>query len=133
MVQGQHGGSRGTKSYCATRDSPKGLGTDRDHDGSTGIDDLLTTDQTIRTLHSDTPDRVLTQMLSDLEDQTSSLGSDLGTLELNVQGVEDGGEFGSVELDVDDGSDDGFDGSDLGGSRGGVGSGGDCGGEGWGG
>ena len=72
-------------------------------------------------------------MLSDLEDQTSSLGSDLGTLELNVQGVEDRREFGSVELDIDDGSDDGFDGSDLGGSRGGVGSGGDCGGEGWGG
>jgi hypothetical protein len=109
------------------RDSPEGLGTDRDHDGSTGIDDLLSTDQTIRTLHGDTPDGVLTQMLSDLEDESTSLWGDLGTLELNVQGVEDGGEFGSVELDVNDGSDDGFDGSDLGGRGGGVGSGGDCG------
>lgn len=65
-------------------------------------------------------------MLSDLEHQSSTLGGDLATLELNVQGVEDRREVGSVELDIDDGSDDRLDGSDLGGGGGGVGSGRDC-------
>lgn len=110
---------------ASSPDSPKGLGSDGDGNRSAGIDDLLSTDQTVGTLHGDTPTSVLSHVLSDLEDQPSTLGGDLGTLELNVQGVEDGREIGRVELDVDDGSDDLLDGSDLGGGGGGVGSGGD--------
>ena len=108
------------------RHSPKGLGSDRDGDGSTGVDNLLSSNETIGTLHGDTPTGVLSQVLSDLEHQPSTLGGDLGALELDVQGVEDGREVGSVELDVDDGSDDLLDGTDLGSGGGGVGSGRDC-------
>jgi hypothetical protein len=108
------------------RHSPKGLGSDRDGDGSTGVDDLLSSDETVGTLHGDTPTGVLSQVLSDLEHQSSTLRGDLATLELDVQGVEDRRKVGSVELDVDDGSDDRLDGSDLGGGGGGVGSGRDC-------
>jgi hypothetical protein len=108
------------------RHSPKGLGSDRDGDGSTGVDDLLSSDETVGTLHGDTPTGVFSQVLSDLEHQSSTLRGDLATLELDVQGVEDRRKVGSVELDVDDGSDDRLDGSDLGGGGGGVGSGRDC-------
>jgi hypothetical protein len=108
---------------CSRCNSPKGLGTDWDLDGGTSVDNLLSSNETVGSLHGDTPTGALTQVLGNLQDQSSTLGGDLRTLELNVQGVQDGRKLGSVELDIDDGSDNLLDGTDLGSSGGSVGSG----------
>lgn len=103
-------------------DSTEGLGTDGDGDGRTSVDDLLTSDETIGTLHGNASDSVLTQVLGDFENESTTFGGLLFTFELDVEGVQDGGQVGGVELDVNDGTDDGLDLTDNTGSGGGVGS-----------
>jgi hypothetical protein len=103
-------------------DSTEGLGTDGDGDGRTGVDDLLASDETIGTLHGDASDSVLTQVLGNFENESAALRGLLFTFELDVEGVQDGGQVGGVELDVDDGTDDGLDLTDNTGGGGGVGS-----------
>lgn len=61
-------------------------------------------------------------MHSNLQDQPSTLGSNLLTLELNVEGVEDRRKLGAIEVDVDDGTNNLLDGSDLVVGSAGVGS-----------
>ena len=104
-------------------DSTEGLGTDGDGDGRTGVDDLLASDETVGTLHGDASDGVLTQVLGALEDESTAFGGLLVAFELDLEGVQDGGQVFSVELNIDDGTDDGLDLTDgVAGSRGGVGS-----------
>ncbi len=89
-------------------DAAKGAGADGDLDGEASVDDLLATDETLGTLHGNGTDGVLTEVLGDLENETTA------TLDiLDLEGVEDGGELLGVELDVDDGTDDGLDGTGL--------------------
>ncbi len=81
-------------------DTAEGGGTDGDTDGGTRVDDLLATDETLGTVHSDGTDGVLTEVSGDLEDETT-------TVEVNdLERVEDGGEVFGLKLHVDDGTDD---------------------------
>lgn len=84
-------------------DTTEGTLADGDHDGGTGIDDLLTTDETFGTVHSNGTDRVLTKVGSDFEDETT-------TVEVNdLESVENRGEVFALELNIDDGTDDSLD------------------------
>ena len=101
-------------------DTTEGAGTDGDLNGETSVNDLLATDETLGTLHGNSTDGVLTKVLGDLENETSA------TLNiLDLEGVKDGRELLSVELDIDDGTNDGLDGAGLAlrGSLGGEGAG----------
>ena len=83
-------------------DTAEGRGADGDTDGSTSVNDLLATDETLGTVHGNGPDRVLTKVGSDLEDETT-------TVEVNdLERVENGGEVFSLKLYVNDGTDDGL-------------------------
>ena len=83
-------------------DATEGGGTDGDTDGGAGVDDLLATDETLGTVHGNGADRVLAEVGSDLEDETTTVEVD------DLEGVEDGGKVFGLELDVDDGTDDGL-------------------------
>ena len=83
-------------------DTAKGGGTDGDTDGGAGVDDLLATDKTLSTVHGNSADRVLAEVGSDLEDETTTVEVD------DLEGVEDGGEVFGLELNVDDSTDDGL-------------------------
>ena len=104
------------------RDSPECGGSDGDLDRRTGVNDTLSSDETIGTVHGNASDSVLTQVLGNLEDKSSSSGV---TGELDLEGVENGREVVRVEVDIDDGTNDGLDGTGLDSRRGSVGSGGD--------
>ena len=78
-------------------DSSECFGTDGDHNGVAGIDDLLTTNETLSGVQGDSAHIVSTQMLRNLEDETR--GSTL-----HLKGVENGRQ-GTLELDVDDSTD----------------------------
>lgn len=81
-------------------DTTEAAGADVNLNGSTGVEDLLATDETLGTVHGNGTDRVLTQVLGDLEHEA-------GTLDvLDVESVVDGGQVLGVELDVDDGAND---------------------------
>eukprot|EP01137_Pigoraptor_chileana_P012314 Opistho-2@64579 len=84
----------------------QGVGADGDLDGGASVDALLAADETLRAVHGNGTDRVLTEMLGDLKNKTV-LAS------LNLEGVKDRGER-IVELDVDDGTNDGHDATRLG-------------------
>jgi hypothetical protein len=90
-------------------DSTEGLGTDGDGDGCASVDNLLTSNETIGTFHGDTSTGVLTQVLGHFEDESTTFGSLLVTFELNVEGVQNGGQVGGVELNIDNGTNDGLD------------------------
>merc|ERR1719319_490916 len=77
----------------------KGFFTDRDTNGGSGINDLLPTDKTFCTIHSNGSDGILSQMLGYLKDQPGGAAS-------NVQGVEN---FGKAifKLYVDNGTNNG--------------------------
>ena len=72
-------------------------------DGSTGIDDLLSTNETLSTVHGNGTDRVLAKVSGDLEDETTAVEV------LDLEGVENGGKVVSLELDIDDGTNDSLD------------------------
>jgi peptide chain release factor 1 len=54
-------------------DTTEGTGTDGNHDGVAGIENLLTTDETFGTVHGNAADNVLTQMLGNLQHQLVSV------------------------------------------------------------
>ena len=83
-------------------DAAESRGADGDTDGGTGVDDLLATDKTLGTVHGNGADRVLTEVGSDLEDETTTVEVD------DLERVEDGREVFTLELDVDDGTNDGL-------------------------
>jgi len=95
---------------------PEGSGSDRDGDRGTGVDDLLATDETVGTVHSNGSNSVLTQVLGDLENETTLLS----TLELDLEGVENRREVVRVEVDIDNGTNDGLDRTGLDSGRGSV-------------
>ena len=83
-------------------DTAEGCGADRDLDGGTRVDDLLATDETLGTVHSNGTDRVLTEVSGDLEDETTTVEV------LDLESVENGGKVLSLELHVNNGTDDGL-------------------------
>lgn len=97
-------------------DTTESTGADGDLDGETGVKDLLATNETFGTLHGDGTDGVLTKVLGDLENETTTTKNIL-----DLEGVKDSGELLGVELNIDDGTNDGLDGTGLalGGSLGG--------------
>jgi sugar (pentulose or hexulose) kinase len=72
---------------------------DRDGNGSTSVGSLGTTNKTLSTVHGNATNDILTQVLSDLEDQ-------LLVVVGGLKSVQDRRQLGSVELDVDDGTTD---------------------------
>ena len=92
-------------------DIPEGSWSDGNHDGRASVNDTLTTDKTSGSVHGDTPDGVLTQVLSDLEHQTATLRLLLALGELDVKGVENEGKVLAVKVNIDDGTNDGLDGA----------------------
>jgi hypothetical protein len=90
-------------------DTSEGSGTDGDHDGVTGVDNLLTTGKSLgtcycrsvfiqaikfdelHTVHGNTSDNILSQVLGNLQNQ-------FVTVLVGGKGVENGGELLSVEF-----------------------------------
>jgi hypothetical protein len=81
-------------------DTAQALGADGDGDGGTSVLNGLATDQTLSSVHGNGTDGVLSQVLGDLENQTT-------VQVLDLKSVQDGGELALVELDIDDGTNDG--------------------------
>ena len=69
-------------------------------DGSTSVDDLLTTDETLSTVHGDSAAGVFTKMGGDLEDKTTTMEV------LNLKSVQNRRKVLALELDVDNSTDD---------------------------
>jgi hypothetical protein len=69
-------------------------------DWSTGVDDLLATYETLGTVHSNSTNRVLTEMSSHLKNQTTAMEV------LNLERVENGGKGLGIELHINDGTND---------------------------
>merc|ERR1712198_602416 len=80
-------------------DSSKGLGSNRDHDWVTSVVDNLSTDETLGTVHGNSSDGVLSQVLGDLQDE-------LGGSVFNLQGVKNLWES-ILKLNVNDGTNNG--------------------------
>jgi hypothetical protein len=62
-------------------DTAKHTRTNRDGNGGASIGDLLSTDKTLSTVHSDGTDSVLAEMLGNFEDQTDGVVLDLKSVE----------------------------------------------------
>ena len=75
-------------------------------DGGTGVDDLLSTDETLGTVHGNGTNGVLAKVRGNLEDETAT-----GEV-LHLQGIENWGEVLSLKLNVDDGTNDSLDRAD---------------------
>lgn len=54
-------------------DATETLGADRNRDGSASVEHLGATDETLGTVHRDRADRVLAEMLRDLENEATAL------------------------------------------------------------
>jgi len=89
--------------------------TDRDSDGGTSVQDLLATHQTLSTVHGNATDSVLTKVLGDLKNEAATV---LHVLDL--QGVENGWELLTREVNVNNGTDNGADVANLASTRGGL-------------
>lgn len=87
-------------------DTAESSGTDGNLDGCTGVKDLLSANETLCTVHGNGTDRVLTQVSSDLEDETATVEV------LDFESIENRRKVLSLELDVDDGTNNCFDVSD---------------------
>jgi hypothetical protein len=81
-------------------DTAKSSLADGHEDGGTSVDDLLSTDETLGTVHGNGTDGVLSQVRGNLEDETTTVEV------LDLEGVENGREVIGVELDVDNGTND---------------------------
>ena len=97
------------------QDTSKRAVTDRDGDGSTRVDDLLATDETLSTVHGNATDSVLTKVLGDLKNEAATV---LHVLDL--QGVENGWKLLTREVNVNNGTDNGADVANLASTRGGL-------------
>jgi len=95
-------------------DTTQGALSDRNPDGSTSIDNLLSTDETLGTIHSNGSDRVLTKVSSNFEDEATTVEV------LDLESVEDGWQVLGLELNIHDGTDDRFDLTDSSGGLRGV-------------
>ena len=99
------------------QDTSKRAVTDRDGDGSTRVDDLLATDETLSTVHGNATNGVFTKVLGNLKNESVT------TLHiLNLKSVEDSREVLGSEVNVNNGTDDGTDVTDLASTRGGLSS-----------
>ena len=87
---------------------------DGNFDGSASINNLLTTDETLGTVHGNGTDGVLTKVGRDFQNETPTREV------LNLKRVQDGGEIISLKLHIDDGTDDGLDVANSGRSLGSV-------------
>eukprot|EP00043_Microstomoeca_roanoka_P001490 m.33042 g.33042 ORF g.33042 m.33042 type:complete len:558 (+) comp10850_c1_seq1:312-1985(+) len=85
-------------------DTAKGSNTDGDGDGITTVNDGLTADKTLSTVHGNSTHGVLAEMLSNLKNQA-------GVVVLDLKGVEDRRKSTILELDVDNGTDNGDNGA----------------------
>jgi peptide chain release factor 1 len=81
--------------------STKGTTADGNGNGGTGVNNGLTTDETLSTVHGNSTDSVLTQMLGNLEDEL------LTVLSLELKSVKNGGKVVLGKLDIDDSTNDG--------------------------
>lgn len=113
----------GSPPVCEAVYLPEGSRTNGDLDGSTSVDNLLASDKTVGTVHGNASDSVLTQVLSDLKNESATFGGNLTLTKLNFEGVKDRGEVVRVEVDVNDGTNDGLDRTSLEASGSGVGAG----------
>ena len=86
------------------QDTTEGVAADRDGNHVAGVPDLQAARQALGAVHGDTADRVLPEVLGDLQDQVPVLVAD-GRI-ADLQGVVDGRKGAVVELDVDDGAHD---------------------------
>lgn len=95
------------------QDTSKRAVPDRDGDGSTRVDDLLATDETLSTVHGNATNGVFTKVLGNLKNESVT------TLHiLNLKSVEDSREVLGSEVNVNNGTDDGTDVTDLASTRG---------------
>jgi len=83
-------------------DTAESGGTDRDHDGVAGVNNLGTANETFCTVHGNGADRVLAEMGCDFKDETTAAEVH------DLEGVEDWREVIGVKLNIDDGTNDGF-------------------------
>ena len=97
------------------QDTSKRTVTDRDGDGSTCVDDLLATDETLGTVHGNATNGVFTKVLGDLKNEAATV---LHVLDL--QGVENGWKLLTREVNVNNGTDNGADVANLASTRGGL-------------
>jgi peptide chain release factor 1 len=79
-------------------DTAKSTFADGNTDGGTSVNDLLATDETLGTIHSNSTDGVLTKVGSYLKDETTTVEV------LHLQGVENRREILALKLDIDDGT-----------------------------
>ena len=94
------------------QDTSKRSVTDRDGNGSTRVDDLLATDETLSTVHGNATNGVFTKVLSNLKNEAVT------TLHiLDLEGVEDSREILSREVNVNNGTDDSTNVTNLAGTR----------------
>ena len=84
--------------------------SDRDSNGGTSVDDLLSTDETLGTVHCDGSDRVLAKVSGDLENEPTTVEV------LDFKSVEDGWQVLGLELHIYDGTNDRLDMADCSGS-----------------
>jgi len=84
-------------------DTAEGGFADRNLDGGTGVNDLLTTNKTLGTIHSNCADAVFAKVRGNFEDETTTAEV------LDLEGVKNRREVVRVELDIYDGTNDGFD------------------------
>ena len=90
------------------QDTSKRTVTDRDGNGSTRVDDLLATDETLSTVHGNATNGVFTKVLSNLKNESVT------TLHiLNLKSVEDSREVLRIEVNVNNGTNDGTDVTNL--------------------
>jgi len=95
-------------------DTAQSTFADRNPDWSTSIDDLLSTDETLGTIHGNGSDRVLTKVSSDLEDETTAMEV------LDFKSIENGWQVLGLELNIHDGTDDRLNVTDSSGSLRGI-------------
>lgn len=84
-------------------DSAKRALANRNLDGSASIDDLVSTNKTLRTVHSNGTDRVFSEVSGNLEDEATTLEI------LDFESVQNGREVLRLKLYVYDSTNDGFD------------------------
>lgn len=84
-------------------DTAESRAANGDLDGGAGVDDLLSTNETLGTVHGNGTDGVLAKVGGNLKDETTTREV------LNLQGIENGGEVLSLKLNVYDCTNDGLD------------------------
>jgi len=84
-------------------DTAKSFGSHGDLDGSSGVEDLISTDKTLSSVHGNGANDVVSKMLGDFKNESGRAASNLETVENRREVL--------IELDVNDGTDDSHDAS----------------------